>query len=166
MLSLDSRGSKPHNEGVGKPRDLLVKPAAMAGLTLLLYASLSGRLDGLERRIDALHGDVRLLSEAHLPPESPAQLGGPTRPRKEDRPMPPHPDRRSWWDIGVAPCIQPPAWSINARRLHRAQRRGNAARVRAHRYAHSAAALAADQSQADRAVRAAWDALALCIFPL
>lgn len=59
---------KTHNEDVGKHRDLLVKPAAMAGLTLLLYASLSGRLDGLEGRIDALHGDVRLLIEAHLPP--------------------------------------------------------------------------------------------------
>ena len=59
---------KTHNGDVGKYRDLLVKPAAMAGLTLLLYASLSGRLDGLEGRIDALHGDVRLLIEAHLPP--------------------------------------------------------------------------------------------------
>lgn len=58
---------KTHNEDVRKHRNLLVKPAAMAGLTLLLYASLSGRFDGLERRIDALHGDARLLIEAHLP---------------------------------------------------------------------------------------------------
>lgn len=68
MLSLDDCGLKTHNGDMGKPRDLLIKPAAMAGLTLLLYASLSGRLDGLEGRIDALHGDVRLLIEAHLPP--------------------------------------------------------------------------------------------------
>ena len=67
-LSLDDCGLNIDNEDVGKHRDLIIKPAAMAGLTLLLYASLGGRLDGLERRIDALHSDVRMLIEAHLPP--------------------------------------------------------------------------------------------------
>ncbi len=66
--NLDVCAAKNHNEGLGKHQDLIITLAAMAGLFGFLYMSLGGRIDGLERRIDALHGDVRILLQSHLPP--------------------------------------------------------------------------------------------------